>query len=239
MKPWERLRAALDEHPDLATNKIALTFYRSLDPDETEEMCCFFIANAIQPLRRRLDRDREASMRREVAARADATDMSVAALHDLASPHSSATWEEFELAYAAADPEVRRRYDCEVRERGQVNAALRARRDRLTDEVRRVLDKLVPGTQRVEWTAELLAHEFAVARGRSATIGAATLNEHEQRIAMQQSQTAGALRDISLHLEAVAILASTGAACLNDLVDDTALEHLLHPTHAVAGLLAD
>ena len=65
---------------------------------------------------------------------------------------------------------------------------------------------------------ELLREAFSLGDGTRVTWGAATIEHHEQRIAMLRAMAAGIEATIGRHEAAVLRLREAGAKCLSDLV---------------------
>jgi hypothetical protein len=74
--------------------------------------------------------------------------------------------------------------------------------------------------QRIAQAAEfsqLLRSRFAIGDGRHISWAEATIEEHEQRIAMLQQMRSGITETIKRHEQAVKLLRQTGASCLAEL----------------------
>lgn len=70
---------------------------------------------------------------------------------------------------------------------------------------------------RLELTREFLETEFALGDGVRVTWGSASVEHHQQRIAMLTHHAAGTLETAERHHAAVAMLSESGARCLNDV----------------------
>lgn len=70
---------------------------------------------------------------------------------------------------------------------------------------------------KLELTAELLGSSFALGDGSRVTWGAATLEDHRQRIELLGRNVEGNLQTIVLHETAAALLRQSSASCLADL----------------------
>lgn len=71
---------------------------------------------------------------------------------------------------------------------------------------------------RIEWTAELLASDFAMADGTRITWGDATVEQHQERAAMFQRNAVANAEGAARHLKAVEALESAGAQTLGEMV---------------------
>jgi hypothetical protein len=71
---------------------------------------------------------------------------------------------------------------------------------------------------RIEWTAELLGSDFALADGTRVTWGEATVEQHEERAAMFQRNAVANAEGAARHLHALEALKFAGRETLNDLV---------------------
>lgn len=70
---------------------------------------------------------------------------------------------------------------------------------------------------RVEWTAELLGSTIAMPDGTLTTWGAATLDQHQERVAMFEANAVANAEGAARHLRAVADLNEAGVGSLNEL----------------------
>lgn len=70
---------------------------------------------------------------------------------------------------------------------------------------------------RLELTTELLGTSFALGDGRRTTWGAASADDHSQRIEILMQGVEGSARTMILHEKALEILEQRGARCLNDV----------------------
>lgn len=70
---------------------------------------------------------------------------------------------------------------------------------------------------RLDLTIELLGSQFALGDGRTTTWGRASIEDHEQRIAVLMQGIEGSGRTIVLHEKAIELLEARSAACLNDV----------------------
>jgi hypothetical protein len=68
----------------------------------------------------------------------------------------------------------------------------------------------------VEWTRELLDAEFAVGDGTTTTWGNATREQHMARLALHERNAAAGIEGALRHREALDVLDSSGALCLNE-----------------------
>ena len=75
---------------------------------------------------------------------------------------------------------------------------------------------------KAEWTADLLASEFALADGTRVTWGDATIEQHEERAAMFHRNAVANAEGAARHLKAVDELKSKGVPTLADLVSHAA-----------------
>lgn len=75
---------------------------------------------------------------------------------------------------------------------------------------------------RMEWTAELLATDFALPTGERVTWGDATLEQHGARVALLSANAAANMEAAARHEKALEALKLTGVATLNDLVSAAA-----------------
>lgn len=71
---------------------------------------------------------------------------------------------------------------------------------------------------KMEWTAELLASDFAMADGTRVTWGDATLEQHEERAALFQRNALANSEGAARHLKAVEALRESGRTTLNEVV---------------------
>lgn len=69
----------------------------------------------------------------------------------------------------------------------------------------------------VDWTADLLASEFAVGDGSLVTWGRATANQHRARVALLARNARGNLEAIRRHEAALTTIAESGVACLDEV----------------------
>lgn len=89
--------------------------------------------------------------------------------------------------------------------------------DQLAEDLRDITAKYA-AELRMEWTAELLATEFALGDGRRVTWGSATLAEHEQRAAMLEQNAVANAEAAARHRSAIQALGLAGAPNLAELV---------------------
>lgn len=75
----------------------------------------------------------------------------------------------------------------------------------------------------MEFTAELLASEFALGDGRRVTWGEATVGDHEQRIELLTKNAAANAEAAARHVNAVSVLTSLGLERLSDVPDPAPL----------------
>jgi hypothetical protein len=69
---------------------------------------------------------------------------------------------------------------------------------------------------RLELTQELLGSTFQLGDGRRTTWGAATVEDHQQRIALLLRGVEGSLATAALHEQAIEMLRESGAHCLSE-----------------------
>jgi hypothetical protein len=81
------------------------------------------------------------------------------------------------------------------------------------------LVKHVADETRLTTTRELLATVFAIGDGTETTWGAATIEQHRQRIAMLTANAAGVVETAARHEAAVRMIEQAGVTCLADLAD--------------------
>jgi hypothetical protein len=135
--------------------------------------------------------------------------------------------EETLAAERAADAERQRKFD-ERNSRPEV-VAERERRDHEYAEERDAIrerhwarmHQLVSDFAmdlRLQWTAELLASEFALPDGSAVTWGDATVEQHEARREMFAANAVANVEGAARHKAAITALTSADAKCLNDLV---------------------
>lgn len=74
----------------------------------------------------------------------------------------------------------------------------------------------------MEWTAELLASTFALPDGTHIAWGDATLEHHQQRVAMFMANATANLEGAARHEEAIAAIRSAGVSRLYDLGGEAA-----------------
>ena len=72
---------------------------------------------------------------------------------------------------------------------------------------------------RIEWTRELLDTAFALGDGTSVKWGSATREQHAARERMFDANVQGNLMGAAMHRAAIELLESTGAECLNEVVE--------------------
>lgn len=70
---------------------------------------------------------------------------------------------------------------------------------------------------RMEWTAELLDSTFALSNGERVKWGAATIDDHRDRLAMFTANAKANMQGAARHSAAIDELEASGAPCLNDL----------------------
>lgn len=70
---------------------------------------------------------------------------------------------------------------------------------------------------RLELTVELLGTVIALGDGRKTTWGAASVDDHRQRMDLLTDQAVGTLETVVLHEKAIEMIEGAGAACLNDV----------------------
>lgn len=111
-------------------------------------------------------------------------------------------------------PEQRATFDRLVRDAEERHLAIQrahaARMARIIDDFKREVF--------VEWTAELLASDFAMPDGTRVTWGEATIEQHEERAAMFQRNAVANAEGAARHVQAVEQLKDSGALTLSDLV---------------------
>lgn len=86
---------------------------------------------------------------------------------------------------------------------------------RFAEKVRVIMDELTESL-RVTWTQELLSSSFATGDGGFTTWGEATLEQHEARMAMHESNAQAAIEGYGRHRQAAGTLRQLSARCLND-----------------------
>jgi hypothetical protein len=86
---------------------------------------------------------------------------------------------------------------------------------------RAYVDEVVAQT-RLEVTEELLGSEFALGDGRKVTWREATVEDHEQRVAMLQKNVVANAEAAARHLKAVEMIRENNVRCLGQLPRDNA-----------------
>lgn len=70
---------------------------------------------------------------------------------------------------------------------------------------------------RLELTTELLGTVIALGDGRKTTWGAASVDDHRQRMELLTDQAMGTFETVVLHEKAIEMIEGSSAACLNDV----------------------
>lgn len=89
------------------------------------------------------------------------------------------------------------------------------------EEMYRIIDNYARDLK-VQWTAELLGADFALADGTRVTWGDATVDQHQERAALFQRNAVANAEGAARHLQAIEQLQSSGCATLADLVERAA-----------------
>jgi hypothetical protein len=117
---------------------------------------------------------------------------------------------------------VEREAEGRRRQTGAERAAVAERNDServafLAPALARILDDYAAAL-RVDWTAELLASEFAMPDGTRTTWGEATITQHRERVAMFTVNAQANIEGAARHQRAIDELTTSGAATLGDLL---------------------
>lgn len=108
--------------------------------------------------------------------------------------------------------------DCEVCQRERA-----ADSQRLEQAQRTLVEGLEKATEtyrnhlRVEWSQELLDASFALPDGTRVLWGAATVQQHQQRVDMLMKMTTGTIQTAAHHEAAIGAITEQGATCLNEI----------------------
>jgi hypothetical protein len=113
----------------------------------------------------------------------------------------------------------------ETAERTRERRAEIARRDaeaysELTRNLNAAMEKF-KSELRMQWTAELLAAEFALGDGTVTTWGEATREQHEARMAMHKRNALSGMEGYARHAAALEEMDRTGTTCLRDALQAT------------------
>jgi len=125
----------------------------------------------------------------------------------------------------AATPEGQQREERRLQEQAAREERDRLARDNpveyerrygLASTLNRIVDE-VRNEAKLELTAELLGSTFALGNGRVTTWGAASIADHETRLAMLTRQIEGNALTATLHEKAIELIREHEASCLNEV----------------------
>lgn len=122
---------------------------------------------------------------------------------------------------------ARRYIEALVRERERSAARAVESKAKFADAANSAKAKLLEKTKQIttdlarslhqEWTAALLAGEFALPDGSRVSWADATVEQHNERAAQLEAFASGDLATAAIHRQAVFALQTAGARCLGDL----------------------
>lgn len=112
-----------------------------------------------------------------------------------------------------------------VRPRRRPTAAERAEREeeryqdlmRFGGQVAKIMEEYA-AEKFTEWTQELLESRFALPDGSTVEWGAATIDDHRQRVEMFQGYAEASIEGGARHQQAIDALTESGAECLNEYI---------------------
>jgi len=224
-----------DEFPDHAPEWVADKAVRTLRASERTALLAALLADRIEWRRR--GRAREIEHRATLAAEREAAIASWPERQAANEAEREARRAEWAASpwFAPRNSREYRRWVTETpegqrhEEQRKADAESRAERERLAEEDPLEYDRRYGWGRiaafmedfrqnvRLELTVELLGSSFSLGDGRATTWGAASIEDHHQRMALLMKGLEGSARTFALHEKAIEILAERHAACLNDV----------------------